>query len=346
MENDQDSFYDLRAYDYSLPSDLIAQHACEPRDHSRLMVVNTKTGNISEILFKDLPDFLSTTNGLVFNDTKVIPARLIGYKKSGASIEMFLVKPLQDNTWNVLAKPGKKLKPNTVITFGPELSAEILETLPDGSKKVEFHHDIEFIDALNKYGQTPLPPYIKRNNPNENDKQRYQTIYAANPGAIAAPTAGLHFTNELFAKLTQKGITQTMITLHVGLGTFLPVKNDDIRDHNMHTENYYISPAAADNLNNKDIQHICVGTTCCRTLEAAYNTKIPSGYGSTDIFIYPGYEFKFTKSMITNFHLPKSTLLMLLCALGGYELIMEAYKKAVKDKFRFYSYGDSMLILG
>lgn len=344
-----EDFYRLEAYDYYLPPDKIAQYPCEPRDSSRLLVVDRATGNLSEIVFRDIVDLLHQDDGIVFNDTKVIPARLLGRKSSGAAVELFLTEPTADGSWKALAKPGKKLKPSSVVIFGDDFQAEIQETYPDGTKRVSFSGSISFEEGIQKYGEVPLPPYIKRDVDNEYDKQRYQTVVAKQPGAVAAPTAGLHFTKELLASLGDKNVDITTVTLHVGLGTFLGVKVDDIRSHDMHEERYHISDSAAKKLSSKKegSRQICVGTTCCRVLESAVlpDKHFKPGCGSTDIFIYPGYEFKYVDCLLTNFHLPKSTLLMLVSAFAGYELIREAYAKAIKDGFRFYSYGDAMLIL-
>ncbi len=340
----------LSAYQFDLPPELIAQVPITPRDSSRLMVIDRSTGNISEMVFRDLKDFLKSRDSLVFNDTKVIPARIIGKRPTGGTAEIFLVRSLGNHIWEALARPGKKMRAGSKVEFGNNFSCEILETLPNGNKIVRFDTGGEdFERQLDKFGQMPLPMYIKREGKNEEDAERYQTIYAANPGALAAPTAGLHFTEEMIKYMKNKGIDQSHITLHVGLGTFRPVQVDDIRQHPMHSEQFLISPDTATRLNQRSITHrqICVGTTSCRALETASNVngEIISGTYDTNIFIHPGYQFKYVKSLLTNFHIPGSTLLMLVCAFAGYDLTMEAYARAIKDRYRFYSYGDAMLIL-
>lgn len=339
--------YSLSSYQYHLPSDLIAQQPCTPRDHSRLMVVDRAEGTISEMVFHEIFDLLQPHDQIIFNDTKVIPARLLGKRGEGKA-EIFLIRSHADGTWEVLAKPGKKLKVGTTVTFSDTFSCEIVQELGEGRKKVKFTHEEDFHSALNAHGQIPLPQYIKRDLPTQQDAERYQTVYAQNAGAVAAPTAGLHFTTELMNRLTQKNVNQAKVTLHVGLGTFRPVQTENIREHKMHTEQVIITPETAQKLNSHTKTHrqICVGTTTCRALESiAKDGQIFPGEYETDIFIYPGYKFQYVKSMLTNFHLPGSSLLMLVCAFAGYELAMEAYQKAVHDKFRFYSYGDAMLIL-
>jgi len=339
----------LSSYQYELPSELIAQFPITPRDSSRLMIIDRSTGQFSEIVFRELVDFLSTGDGLVFNDTKVIPARLIGKRKEGGISEIFLTKHRPDETWEVLAKPGKKLGVGSKVTFSDKFSCDIVEVLPDGRRVVKFNYSGKFDEMLQEHGQLPLPSYIKREPNDEIDTDRYQTVFAAEPGALAAPTAGLHFTNEMLTKLSFKGVPQTRVTLHVGLGTFLPVKSEDIRQHIMHIERCNIEREAAEKLNSrsKSSRQICVGTTCARTLESAANEEgiiIPGNF-DTQAYIYPGYRFKYVQHLLTNFHLPGSTLLMLVSAFAGQELIREAYKKAVKEKYRFFSYGDAMLIL-
>lgn len=337
----------LAAYQYELPNELIALYPCDPRDRSRLMVVDRAKGSISEIVFCELADFLNKEDSLVFNDTKVIPARLIGKKASGRAMEIFLIKQNPDGTWNALAKPGKKAPTGTTIHFSDHLSCHVIEDHQE-LKKIQFCYQGDFNTVLAQHGQMPLPPYIQRASTIQ-DADWYQTVYAKNPGAVAAPTAGLHFTPELLERLAEKGLSQTYLTLHVGLGTFRPVITEDIRQHVMHAEYYEIADQAAQTLNSrkKGARQICVGTTTCRTLEFAADTHgfIQSGMGSADIFIYPGYQFKYVSGLLTNFHLSGSTLLMLISAFAGYDLIREAYAKAIKDRFRFYSYGDAMLIL-
>ena len=339
----------LSAYQYALPEELIAQVPCTPRDSSRLMVVDRSNGNISEMVFRDLLGFMHEGDSLVFNDTKVIPARLLGRRKTGGMAEILLVRGHVDGTWDVLVRPGKKLPCGSQIIFGDDFYCEIIEILPGGGRRVRFFYQGEFEYALEKYGQIPLPHYIRRDPDPGMDSERYQTVYAEKPGAVAAPTAGLHFTKEILESLQAKGINQTKVTLHVGLGTFRPVQVEDIAQHKMHPEHLNITPEAAETLNFRppNRRQICVGSTSCRALETAATSEgviIPGEY-DTMIFIYPGYRFKYVQAMLTNFHLPGSTLLMLVSAFAGYELTMEAYAKAVKDRYRFFSYGDAMLIL-
>lgn len=341
--------FNLSSYQFILPPELIAQYPSTPRDSSRLMILDRKKQEMSEIVFCDLVHFLHLGDSLVFNDTKVIPARILGKRPGGGETELLLLKQINPGIWETLARPGRKLPPGVEITFGSDFKCRVLENTPNGSKIVEFLYKGDFDNLLQKYGTMPLPHYISRDLEKEFDEKRYQTVYAKNQGAVAAPTAGLHFTENLLDSLKQKGIEQTHITLHVGLGTFRPVQVDDIRQHQMHEEQVIISEEAAQKLNNRPLQsrQICVGTTCCRALESATDEQgcIQSGRFSTNIFIYPGKQFKYVQSLLTNFHLPGSSLLMLVCAFGGYEFIMEAYKKAIKERFRFYSYGDAMLIL-
>lgn len=341
-------FTSRSTYLYDLPNELIAQYPCTPRDHSRLMVVDRSKGLISEMVFCELVDFLKKNDSLIFNDTKVIPARLSGRKSSGGVLEVFLLEKQPDGTWMALTKPAKKAHLGSTIFFSDSFSCEVVENLTDGAKRIRFHYEGDFNAVLAQHGQMPLPPYIRRKS-NAQDETSYQTVFAKNPGAIAAPTAALHFTPELIQALTAKGVSQTHLTLHVGIGTFRPVQTEDIRQHEMHSERYEISSEAAKQLNlqQRGRYRICVGTTTCRTLEFASDNQgeIRPGLGSTNIFIYPGYTFKYVSSLLTNFHLPGSTLLMLVCAFAGYELTMEAYAKAISDRYRFYSYGDAMLIL-
>jgi len=336
--------FSLSTYSYNLPEELIAQYPCTPRDSSRLMVVDRASGEITEMVFRELADFLGEGDQLIFNDTKVIPARLHGKRETGGAVEIFLTEPLGEDTWKALARPARKLRAGATVHFSDTFSCKVLEELPEGERKVQFHYEGDFDTALITHGETPLPQYIRRQADNTLDPERYQTVYAANAGAVAAPTAGLHFTPELLNQLSAQDVEQSYITLHVGLGTFRPIQTDDIRQHKMHSERFIITPEAAQQLNTQKRQ-ICVGTTSCRSLEAATkNGTIQPGDYSTDIFIYPGYTFKKVEALLTNFHLPGSTLLMLVSAFAGYDLIMEAYAKAVKDRYRFFSYGDAMLI--
>lgn len=342
--------FSLSSYQFHLPDELIAQHPCTPRDSSRLMVVDRASGNISEIVFRELTDFLQAGDQLVFNNTKVIPARLFGTRGSGGAAEILLLRQHSDSTWDVLARPGKKMRVGDRVTFGDSFSCTILDTLSDGGKRVSFQYEGDnFYEVLDKYGQMPLPHYIKREAPTKEDSERYQTVYAKHLGAAAAPTAGLHFTQNMLDHFSRKNVNQAQVTLHTGLGTFKPVQVEDIRQHQMHYERCMITEATAKSLNDQKLpfRQICVGTTCCRCIESAANEQglVLAGEYDTNVFIYPGYQFKVVRSLLTNFHIPGSSLLMLVSAFAGYELIMEAYERAVKERYRFFSYGDAMLIL-
>lgn len=345
-------------FDYLLPKELIAQHPMKDRDKCRLMVLNRKNGSIEHKNFYDIIDYLEEGDTLVLNDSKVIPARIFGKKKeTGAKIEFLLIKDMGNNRWETMVRPGKKLKIGDSVVFSSEkgvsLEAEIKDFGSDGTRIVEFTYEGVFMEILEELGSMPLPPYIQRLG-EERDKQEYQTVYCREEGSVAAPTAGLHFTDSLLKEISLKGINLAYITLHVGIGTFRPVKCDNIEDHHMHFEEYHISPEVADLINEtkrRGKRIVSVGTTSSRTLEssASYDVEkglwqVKPGSGNTDIFIYPGYEFKMVDGLITNFHLPKSTLLMLISALYDRESILKAYEKAVKEKYRFFSYGDAMLI--
>ncbi len=339
---------DLKDFNYDLPEELIAQDPLEDRSSSRLMVLHKDTGRIEHKIFRDIIDYLNPGDCLVINDTKVIPARLMGIKEdTGAAIEVLLLKRNVDDVWECLVKPGKKARTGARIIFGEGLLVgEIVDVIEDGNRMIKFHYEGIFEEILDKLGQMPLPPYITHK---LQDKNRYQTVYARNEGSAAAPTAGLHFTKELLEKIKEKGVNVVSITLHVGLGTFRPVKVDKIEEHRMHTETFNISKEAADTINRTRAaggRVIAVGTTSCRTLEsaAADDGTIPAGSGDTDIFIYPGYKFKAIDCLITNFHLPESTLIMLVSALAGRDNIMNAYETAVKERYRFFSFGDAMFI--
>ena len=339
---------DLRDFNYDLPEELIAQDPLEDRSSSRLMVLHKDTGRIEHKIFRNIIDYLNPGDCLVINDTKVIPARLMGVKEdTGAAIEVLLLKRNADDVWECLVKPGKKARTGARIVFGEGLLVgEIVDVIEDGNRMIKFHYEGIFEEILDKLGQMPLPPYITHK---LQDKNRYQTVYARNEGSAAAPTAGLHFTKELLDKIKEKGVNVVSITLHVGLGTFRPVKVDKIEEHHMHTESYNISKEAADTINRTRAaggRVIAVGTTSCRTLEsaAADDGTIPARSGDTDIFIYPGYKFKAIDCLITNFHLPESTLIMLVSALAGRDNIMNAYGTAVKERYRFFSFGDAMFI--
>ena len=333
-------------FDYFLPKELIAQTPLLDRSESRLLVLDRETKKIEDKSFKDIIDYLTPNDVLVLNDTKVIPARLYGNKvDTNAVIEILLLKDLGDNVWETLARPQKRVKIGSVISFGNgELKAECISKSDMGICQFKLIYDGILVEILDKLGEMPLPPYIHEK---LQDKNRYQTVYAKNPGSAAAPTAGLHFTNELLDKIKEKGIEIIYVTLHVGLGTFRPVEEEDIEKHDMHSELYIVSEDAAKRLNEakkSGKRIISVGTTSTRTLEANYNDGFHAECNSTKIFIYPGYKFKAIDCLITNFHLPKSTLIMLVSALAGREFILEAYKHAVEEKYRFFSFGDAMFI--
>ena len=334
-------------FDYNLPEELIAQHPADKRDFSRLMVVDRKTGQREDKHFYDIIDYLNEGDLLVMNDTRVIPARLFGHRpEKEEKIEVFLLENIEKDKWEVLVKPGKKMKIGTKCIFSDELSLEVIDIKEDGNRVVEFSYEGIFQEILDKLGNMPLPPYIKEK---LKDKERYQTVYSKNPGSVAAPTAGLHFTKDLLKRIEDKGVNLAFITLNVGLGTFRPVKVDDVKNHKMHSEYYQISKETADLINetkknNKRI--ISTGTTTTRTLESVFkkNGRIKEYSGWTDIFIYPGFEFNVIDCQITNFHLPKSTLIMLVSALANREIILDAYKDAVDKKYRFFSFGDAMFL--
>lgn len=333
---------------FDLPEELIAQDPLEDRSSSRLLVLDKETGETSHHIFKEVINYLNPGDCLVLNNTKVIPARLIGHKEdTGAAIEVLLLKRKENDIWETLVKPGKKCKPGTKIVFGEGLlHATVLETVEDGNRLIRFSYKGIFEEILDRLGEMPLPPYITHK---LQDKNRYQTVYAKYEGSAAAPTAGLHFTKELLRQIEEKGIDIAYVTLHVGLGTFRPVKVDNILEHHMHSEFYQVTKEAADKINKaKKEGHrvICVGTTSCRTVESAAdeNGMVKEGCDNTEIFIYPGYKFKVLDALITNFHLPESTLVMLVSALAGREHILNAYEEAIREKYRFFSFGDAMLI--
>lgn len=332
-------------FDYDLPQELIAQHPMEPRDHSRLLVVDKKTGEIEHKHFYDLVNYLKPGDVLVFNDTRVIPARLHGTKDTGAHVEVFLLTRRDATDWEVLVRPGKKLQVGAKINFSDELSCEVIEHTDFGGRVVRFKYDGIFEEILDRLGETPLPPYITA--PLE-DKERYQTVYNRERGSAAAPTAGLHFTKELLQKIKEIGCEEVFVTLHVGLGTFRPVSEEKIEDHKMHKEFYTVSQEAADAVNKAKAEGrriIAVGTTAVRTLEAAgADGQLHAGSSWTNIFIYPGYKFRLVDDLVTNFHLPQSTLLMLVSTLSTREIMLQTYKKAVEEKYRFFSFGDAMFI--
>ena len=335
-------------FNYELPQELIAQVPIKDRSASRLMVLNRENKTIEDKIFKDILDYLKPGDCLVRNNTKVIPARLYGIKEeTGVHIEFLLLKRIEGDIWEVMVHPGRRLKKGTKVTFGDGLlKAEILETMEGGNRKVKFEYDGIFNEILDQIGLMPLPPYIKEK---LDDKSRYQTVYAKYDGSAAAPTAGLHFTEELLEKIKEKGVEIANVTLHVGIGTFRPVKVENIEEHDMHSEHYYIKHEDAEKINNTKKNGgriIAVGTTSCRVLESVADEKgfVKETEGDTSIFIYPGYKFKCIDCLITNFHLPESTLIMLVSALAGKDYIMKAYKHAVEKKYRFFSFGDAMFI--
>ncbi len=335
-------------FNYTLPDELIAQDPLEDRSSSRLMVLNRQNGSITHRVFSDVVDYLRRGDTLVINDTRVIPARLFGIKPdTGGHVELLLLKRVEADVWETLVKPGKRCRIGTILDFGDgRLSGRITDILSDGNRLISFSYDGIFEEVLDELGQMPLPPYITHK---LKDKERYQTVYAANSGSAAAPTAGLHFTRELMKKITDKGVSIAPITLHVGLGTFRPVKADDIADHHMHSEYYSIPPETSDTIRQTKANGgrvIAVGTTSTRALESAAddNGIVEAKSGWTDIFIYPGYSFKVIDGLITNFHLPQSTLLMLVSAFAGRENVLKAYEEAVRQRYRFFSFGDAMFL--
>ena len=339
---------DVKDFDYDLPEELIAQDPLEDRSSSRLMVLDKKTGEVHHKHFTDILEYLHPGDCLVINNTKVIPARLFGTKEgTQAKIEVLLLKRKENDIWETLVKPGKKAKPGTRIIFGDGLlTGEVIDVVEEGNRLIQFHYEGIFEEILDQLGQMPLPPYITHQ---LKDKNRYQTVYAKYDGSAAAPTAGLHFTEELLQKVRAMGVKIAEVTLHVGLGTFRPVKVENVLDHHMHSEFYMVSQEAADKINaakDRGNRVIAVGTTSTRTLEAASDEKgrLRETSGWTDIFIYPGYQFKVIDALITNFHLPQSTLVMLVSALAGREQVLNAYQIAVQEKYRFFSFGDAMLI--
>lgn len=333
---------------YELPEELIAQDPLADRSSSRLLVLDRQSGAVSHHVFREILDYLQEGDCLVINDTKVIPARLIGSKVgTEAKVEVLLLKRKENNIWETLVKPGKKARPGAKISFGDGLLVgEVLEVVEEGNRLVQFSYEGIFEEILDRLGQMPLPPYITHQ---LQERERYNTVYAVHEGSAAAPTAGLHFTPELLQEIEKKGVDIARVTLHVGLGTFRPVKAEEITDHHMHSEFYQIQEEAAEKINRAKSGNgrvICVGTTSCRTVESAAdeNGRIQAGSGWTEIFIYPGYRFKVLDGLITNFHLPESTLIMLVSALAGREQVMKAYEEAVEERYRFFSFGDAMLI--
>ena len=335
-------------YFYELPPELIAQDPLEDRSSSRLMVLDQKTGAVSHHVFREIPSFLRPGDCLVLNNTRVIPARLMGVREeTGGAVEVLLLKRRTGDVWECLVKPGKKTRPGTRLAFGDGLlHAQVEDVVEDGNRLIRFFYDGIWEEVLDRLGEMPLPPYITHK---LQDKNRYQTVYARFDGSAAAPTAGLHFTPELLEQIQDMGVELAYVTLHVGLGTFRPVKVENVKEHHMHSEYYQVSAEAAEKINRTKKNGgrvICVGTTSCRTVESAAdeNGQVEAGCGNTDIFIYPGYRFKVLDALITNFHLPESTLVMLVSALAGREHVLAAYEEAVKERYRFFSFGDAMLI--
>ena len=334
---------------YELPEELIAQDPLETRSDSRLMLLNKHTGEWEHHIFHEIINYLAPGECLVLNNTKVIPARLMGIKEdTGAAVELLLLKRRKKDVWETLVKPGKKAKPGTRLSFGDGLlEGEVLEVVEEGNRLVRFSYEGIFEEVLDRLGEMPLPPYITHK---LQDKNRYQTVYAKYEGSAAAPTAGLHFTEELLAQIEEMGVNIAYVTLHVGLGTFRPVKADNLSEHHMHSEHYEVTPETAELINRTKESGgrvICVGTTSCRTVESAADEsgRVQPGCGDTEIFIYPGYRFKVLDCLITNFHLPESTLVMLVSALAGRENVLAAYREAVEERYRFFSFGDAMLVI-
>lgn len=340
---------DVKDFYFDLPQELIAQDPLEDRASSRLLVLDRSTGEVEHRKFRDILEYLNPGDCLVINDTKVIPARLIGSKEgTDAKIEVLLLKRKENDIWETLVKPGKKAKPGTVIRFGDGiLKGTVVDVVEEGNRLIQFSYEGIFEEILDQLGQMPLPPYITHQ---LKDKNRYQTVYAKHEGSAAAPTAGLHFTKELLQEIKDRGVKIAHVTLHVGLGTFRPVKVENVLDHHMHSEFYVVEESEAEKINSTKREGgrvICVGTTSCRTIESASdeNGVLKAGSGWTDIFIYPGYQFKILDCLITNFHLPESTLVMLVSALAGREHVLAAYEEAVKERYRFFSFGDAMFII-
>lgn len=343
MELKKSDFY------FELPQELIAQDPLKDRSASRLLMLDKRTGDIEHHTFREIINYLQPGDCLVLNDTKVIPARLLGVREdTGAAVEVLLLKRKEKDVWETLVKPGKKARPGMRLVFGDGiLTAEVLEIVEEGNRLIRFRYEGIFEETLDRLGEMPLPPYITHK---LQDKNRYQTVYARYEGSAAAPTAGLHFTKELLCAIEEKGVDIACVTLHVGLGTFRPVKEENILEHHMHAETYHVSAEAADKINRaKENGHrvICVGTTSCRTVESAAddNGRLRECSGDTQIFIYPGYRFKVLDALVTNFHLPESTLVMLVSALAGREQVLRAYEEAIRERYRFFSFGDAMLII-
>lgn len=351
METEMEAGMELRKSDFyfDLPQELIAQDPLEDRSSSRLLVLDKATGEVSHHVFKEIVEYLEPGDCLVLNNTRVIPARLLGERDgTGAHVEVLLLKRREGDVWETLVKPGRKCRPGDRLVFGGGLlRAQVLETVEEGNRLIRFEYQGIFEEVLDRLGEMPLPPYITHK---LQDKSRYQTVYAKYEGSAAAPTAGLHFTRELLEQIERKGIHIVYVTLHVGLGTFRPVKEDNVLNHHMHSEYYQVTEEAAERINRAKAEGgrvICVGTTSCRTVESAADAdgRVVPGCGDTEIFIYPGYEFKVLDALITNFHLPESTLVMLVSALAGREQVLTAYDEAIRERYRFFSFGDAMFII-
>ncbi|MEO2065809.1 MAG: tRNA preQ1(34) S-adenosylmethionine ribosyltransferase-isomerase QueA [Desulfurobacteriaceae bacterium] len=337
-------------FDYTLPKELIAKFPAEPRDSSRLMVLNRRTGEIEHRIFRDIKEYLKEGDVLVLNNTKVIPARLYGELPTGGKVEILLIRQVEPSVWEIMSKPARKLKPGRKVIFSPELTAEVVGYLGEGRRLLRFSYpeSMDFMEILSRIGHVPLPPYVEREERPE-DREKYQTVFAKEEGSVAAPTAGLHFTPELLKELEERGVIIKTVTLHVGPGTFKPVKVERVEEHKMDYETYTVPEETAEEINRAKEEGrrvIAVGTTVVRTLEsvASEGGTVKSGEGITNLFIYPGYRFKVIDALITNFHLPRSTLLMLVCAFAGKEKVLNAYREAIKEGYRFYSFGDAMFI--
>lgn len=340
----------LSDFDYDLPPELIAQHPPAERGQSRLLVIPHDGGALQHRAFSDLPEYLRAGDCLVLNDTRVIPARLVGRRSTGGQVELLLLRQVGEREWEALGKPARRLRVGERVAFSPELTAEVVGAGEEGLRTVRLEFEGELLPLLDRLGQMPLPPYIHRDEPEAEDRTRYQTVYAAEPGAAAAPTAGLHFTSEMLARLEAMGVTLVRLTLHVGLGTFRPIAVERLEDHRMHAEWYQVSAAAAESINEARQaggRIIAAGTTTVRTLETAAGEQgvIHAGSGMTDLFIKPGYVFRATDAMLTNFHLPKSSLLVMVAAFVGRERVLAAYQEAIRQGYRFYSYGDATLVI-
>lgn len=350
FEDDSNMKYKLADFEYELPNKLVAQYPLPEREKCRMMVLNRENGEIQHRIFENFEEYLNPGDCLVINNTRVFPARLIGTKdKTGAKVEVFLLRNLENGIWEVMVKPARKVRLGNRIVFSEDFSCDIIDNTVSGGRIIEVHCNGDFYEILERVGKTPLPPYVKRM-PEAVDREYYQTVYAERRGAVAAPTAGLHFTEGILAGLKEKGVRIVPVTLHVGMGTFKPVQVDDISRHQMHSEFYEITAEVADEINQtreRGKKVVAVGTTCVRVLETVVgrNGRVRAGQGWTDKFIYPPYQFRAVDSLLTNFHLPQSTLLMLVSAFANHEFLMSAYQTAVKEKYRFFSYGDCMLIL-